>query len=142
MNSAYMCYYEHLAKLARVVDKKTMFLSHLLFRMEWEKDTRQMVINLSPHIKRQIMDIVSPDCGNKIKMANRYLSLYTGAGILKSLGGSAYLVDPMCYGGHKYVPKQLRLNNAKIYETRVFTEESEGVVESYIVTSDGERVDL
>lgn len=142
MNSAYMCYYQHLAKLALVANKQTMFLAHMLYHMEWESEAKQMVVHLNPRVKRSIMQEVARGSKDANRLANQYLQKLTKAGLIKGLGGGSYLVDPLSYGGHKYIGKQLRINSAKIYETRVFTEESEGVVESYIVTEDGERIDL
>ena len=142
MNSAFMCYYEHLAKLARVANKQTMFLAHMLYRMEWNDTTKQMVVNLTAFDKRSIMKEITPECENMNRLANRYLSALTEAGLIKSIGGGAFLVDPQSYGGHKYISKQLRNKSSLIYETRVFTDEVEGKMESYIVTEDGERVEL
>lgn len=142
MNSAFMCYYEHLAKLARVANKQTMFLSHMLYRMEWNHEAKQMVVNLTAFDKRSIMKEITPDCKNMNRLANRYLSALTEAGLVKSIGGGAFLIDPQSYGGSKYIPKQLRMNNSLIYETRVFSEESEGIEEFYIVTEDGEKIEL
>ena len=137
-----MCYYEHLAKLALVANKQTMFLSHMLYHMEWENDSKQMIVHLNPRVKRQIMESISEGSKDINRLANQYLHKLTKAGLIKSIGGGSYLVDPTSYGGHKYIQKHLRNKSSTIYETRVFSEDKNGVVESYIVTDDGVKVDL
>jgi len=142
MNSAYMCYYEHLAKLARVANKQTLFLAHVLYRMEFDDNTKQMIVNLTPHAKKEIIKTISGASKNFNRLANQYLQKLSNAGFLKSIGGGAYLIDPQSYGGAKYVPKQLRLDSGHIYEHRVFSTVTEGEVEAYIVTESGEKVEL
>jgi hypothetical protein len=142
MNSAFMCYYEHLAKLARVANKQTLFMAHMLYRMEWHSESKQLIVNLTAFDKRNIMKEITPDCKNMNRLANRYLSVLSEAGLIKSIGGGAYLVDPVSFGGHKYIPKDFRSKNAFIYETRVFSDNTEGIEEFYIVTEDGEKIEL
>ena len=142
MNTAYMCYYEHLAKLARVANKQTLFLAHLLYRMEFDKDAKQWLVTLSSFDKRAIIHAIGSGTDDPLRMASQYLTKLCASGLFKSLGGGAYLVDPKSFSGSKYIPKSLRQKNGKIYETRVFTEESDGEVEAYLVTDDGERIDL
>lgn len=137
-----MCYYEHLAKLAHVANKQTMFLAHMLYRMEWDNESKQMVVNLNPSQKRSIMKLVADGSKDSNRLANQYLLKLSKAGLIKSIGGGSYLVDPLSYGGHKYIPKELRMKSSFIYEKRVFTDSSEGEIESYIITEDGEKIDL
>jgi hypothetical protein len=88
------------------------------------------------------MKAISDDSKDPNRLASQYLSKLCHAGLIKSLGGGAYLVDPQSFGGSKYIPKKLRDKSGMIYETRVFSEDSEGEVVTYIITEDGERIDL
>jgi hypothetical protein len=142
MNSAFMCYYEHLAKLARVANKQTMFLAHMLYRMEWNAEANQMVVTLTAFDKRAIMKSIDSDTVDANRLANQYLLKLKNANLIKPLGGGAFLVDPASFGGHKYVNKKWRTVNSAIYETRVFMSDNEGEQSAYIVTDDGEKVDL
>jgi hypothetical protein len=144
MNTAYMCYFEHLAKLSIIANKQTLFLARMLYLMEFNIEAKQFVVNLTTAQKRDIVNAVSPDSKNPLNLAKQYILKLVQANIIKPLGGGQYLVNPECYGGGKYVPKGLRTKNSAIYETRVFKADTEsGAVESaYIITDDGEKVDL
>ena len=142
MNSVFMCYYEHLAKLSRIANKQTLFLAHVLYRMEWNKESKQFIAYLTTAQKREIINAIGCDCKNPLNSVKQYIGALTKAGMIKSIGGGAYLIDPASYGGSKYVPKNLRMKNSKLYETMVFTETTGDVEQSYIVTEDGERIDL
>ena len=142
MNSAYMTYCNNLAKLKVIANKKTMFLAHILYRMNWHKETRQYISTITAFDKREILKSIGAVSKNPIQLAGQYIHALTKAGLIKPLGGGGYLIDPDSYSGHKYVTSDLRLKNAMIYETRVFTDEGEGETQTYIVTEDGERIDL
>lgn len=143
MNSSYMCYYTHLAKLSVVANKQTLFLAHMLYRMEWHEESKQYVVNLNAHQKRDIMKAINfTGKTSLIRMANQYLNTISKSGLIQPAGGGMYLLDPRSYSGSKYVPKKYRDRGGVIYETRTFTSECEGEVETYIVTEDGERIDL
>lgn len=142
MASAYMCYYAHLAKLSVVANKQTMFLAHMLYKMEWSSEARQMIVTLTSFDKRNIMKSLDSDTVDANRLANQYLRKLKDAGLIKSLGGGAWLVDPASFSGAKYVDKKWRDKNSIIYETRVFTSDGEEDCSAYIVTEDGEKVDL
>ena len=142
MHSAYMCYYEHLAKLSRVANKQTLFLAHLLYRMEWNSDAKQCIVSLTAYDKRTIIEAIGCDSKDPGQLARQYLARLCKSGLIRSIGGSAYLIDPQSYSGSKYVSKKLRIKNSTIYETRVFMEDKEGEPSAYIITEEGERIDL
>jgi hypothetical protein len=110
--------------------------------MEWDGESKQMIVNLNPSQKRSIMKLVADGSKDANRLANQYLLKLSKAGLIKSIGGGSYLVDPQSYGGHKYIPKELRMKSSLIYENRVFSEEVEGATESYIITEDGEKIEL
>ena len=142
MHSAYMCYYGHLAKLSVVANKQTMFLAHMLYKMEFNSEAKQMVVTLTSFDKRNIVKAIDSNTVDANRLANQYLRKLKDAGLIKSLGGGAWLIDPASYGSSKYIDKKWRDKNSKIYETRVFTAEGEEGCSAYIVTEDGEKVDL
>lgn len=142
MNTVFMSYYEHLAKLATIANKQTLFLAHLLYRMELEKDTGQYVVTLTAYDKRKILQEIGCESKNWAGLSSQYIALLSKAGLIKAIGCGAYLVNPECYGGYKYIKKELRAKSSRLYETRVFTESHDGVEQAYIITDEGERIDL
>ena len=142
MNTVFMSYFEHLAKLSEVANKQTMFLAHLLYRMEFDGNLKQFIVSLSPHDKRKILKDIGCNSKAPLKLASQYIHILVKSELIKYVGGSAYLVCPKSYGSYKYIDKRLRDKNSMVYETRVFSEKNDGVTEFYIITEDGERVDL
>lgn len=144
MNSAYICYFEHLAKLSTIANKQTMFLAQLLYRMEFNNEAKQFVINLTTAQKREIIHAISPSSTNPLNLAKQYITKIAKANIIKPMGEGQYLVNPECYGGSKYMPKALRIKNGVVYETRAFKRNGEfGEFDNaYIITEDGEKIEL
>jgi len=142
MNTVFMSYFEHLAKLSEVANKQTMFLAHLLYRMEFESRSKQFIVSLSPHDKRKILKDIGCESKAPLKLASQYIHILVKSELIQYVGGSAYLVCPKSYGSYKYIDKQLRDKNSRIYETRVFSEDNNGVEEFYIITEDGEKIEL
>ena len=94
MKSPFVTYYENIAKLSTVANKRALFLAHILSRMEYEKSLNMLVVDLTPRIKRQIISEISDSCKNPLNSAKQYISHLVKAGLIKSIGGSAYTVDP------------------------------------------------
>ena len=141
MQSAFMCYFEHLAKLSRIANKQTLFLAHVLYRMDFDPKSKQYVVSLSAFDKKSIISDIGSDTTNALSMASHYLTTLCKAGLLRYIGDGAYIVDPMSFSIGKYVPKQLRRANSIIYETRIFKDD--GVdTKAYIITENGEKIDL
>ena len=142
MNTVFMSYYSHMAKLATVSNKQTLFLAHLLYRAEYDEVAKQSLVSLSAFDKRKILKEIGCISKNPLKLAGHYLYIIEKSGLIKGIGGSAYLIDPASFSSFVYVPKEIRGTRAVLYETRVFTEKTNGVEEAWIVTEDGERIDL
>jgi Neuraminidase (sialidase) len=137
-NSAYMVYYEHLAKLGSIANKQTLFLGHLLFYAEYDSALRQNVVELTPYRKRSIMTAIGSTSKNLLSVADHYLLKICKSGLIKGVGNGMYLIDPKSFGLTKYIKKELRNRSAIIYETRVFTEQQGSkVVSSYLIDEDG-----
>jgi len=141
MNSAFMLYTEQIAKLTQIANKQTMFLVHVLFYADFDKDSKQYTVDLSVARKKEILRKLDSKSTAGTNMANQYLAKISKAGIMKSIGDGRWLINPKGFSGYKYVPKKFRNANAAIYETRVFTEG--GVkTEAYIIDAEGIRHDL
>lgn len=139
MSKPFISYYEHLAKLSQVANKQTMFLSHLLWEMDFDTDTKQYLADMSSHKKIKIMKEVSPDIEEKnlLKLANQYLNKLKKLGIISPSGRRGlWLVNPTCYGQRYVVSKQLREDNLKIYSATIFTKD--GIKESNSTVSNSE----
>ena len=117
MSAPFITYYEALAKLSQIANKQTLFLAHILHEMEYEKELRQFLVDLSTYKKTQIMKQISPDVAEKslLNLANQYLSKLQKTGIIRNLGRGLWSVDPSCYGKFRIIPKDLRHKNKEVY---------------------------
>ncbi len=132
-----MSYYEHLAKLAFVANKKTLFLMHLLSRMEFDESTKINYVDLSPGVKRDILKSIGAKSANPLTLASQYIQTLQKAGLIKSIGSSRFMVDPMSFSYGKYVPKELREKSAKIFVQHVFIGDEEGFTETFVEDDNG-----
>lgn len=122
MSAPFITYYEALAKLSQIANKQTLFLGHLLHEMEYEKELRQFLIDLSTYKKVQIMKQISPGVAEKsmANLANQYLSKLQKTGIIRNLGRGLWAVDPSCYGKFRIIPKDLRHKNKDVFMSMRF----------------------
>jgi len=150
-SSPFLTYYEHLAKLSQVANKQTLFFAHLLLKMEYHEESKQNIVSLTPRDKKQILKAIQKpskdgsipkESVNPLRLASQYLSRLQGVGLIKYIGDCSYAIDPRSYGYSKYVPKHLRERSGKLYESRIFIENGECGCESYLISDDGERIDL
>jgi len=125
MSAPFITYYEALAKLSQIANKQTLFLAHILHEMEYEKELRQFLVDLSTYKKTQIMKQISPDVAEKslLNLANQYLSKLQKTGIIRNLGRGLWSVDPSCYGKFRIIPKDLRHKNKEVYMGMKFGQE-------------------
>lgn len=121
-NAPFITYYEALAKLSQIANKQTMFLGHILHDMDYDKELRQFLVDMSTYKKTQIMKKISPDVAEKsmLNLANQYLSKLQKAGLIRNLGRGLWAVDPSCYGRFKMIPKDLRHKNKNIWMNMSF----------------------
>jgi hypothetical protein len=122
MSAPYITYFEALAKLSQIANKQTMFLTHILHEMDYDKESRQFLVDLSPYRKTTIMKQISPDVDDKsvLNLANQYLSKLQKTGMIRNLGRGLWAVDTMCFGKFRIIPKDLRKKNHEIYMTMKF----------------------
>lgn len=116
-NAPFITYFEALAKLSQIANKQTMFLGHILHEMDYDKNLRQFLVDLSTYKKTNIMKQISPDVAEKslLNLANQYLSKLQKTGIIRNLGRGLWAVDPSCYGKFRIIPKDLRHKNRDIF---------------------------
>lgn len=120
MKQPFMSYYEHIAKLSLVANKQTLFLAHVLSRMEYDSTSKQLLVDLTPRVRRLILKELGVTSKNPLNLAKGYIRQLTKAGLIKPLGQGTYCIDPESYGYSKYVPKDLRERAGAIYEETTF----------------------
>lgn len=122
----FLSYYEHLAKLSQVANKKTMFLAYLLSNMVFSKSVRLYIVDITQHLKLEIMKEIAPelkDTRAAINRANQYLQELKKVELIKPMKGlrGTWAFDPMSFSGIHYVSKDLRSKNSKVFLTYQFT---------------------
>jgi hypothetical protein len=142
MKKPFMTYYEHLAKLACIANKKTLFLAHLLSRMDFNEETKIQYVDLTANVKRDILKAIGAKSVNPLVLAQQYIKELQKAGLIKSMGGGRYMIDPLSYGYAKYVSKELRERAANIYVKHVFSQDNEGFTETFVQDEYGEVTKL
>jgi hypothetical protein len=141
MKQPFMSYYEHIAKLAMVANKRTLFLAHVLSRIEYHDEQKVLYVDLPAMVKRDILKAIGAESENPLVLASQYINTLVKAGLIKSIGSSRYAIDPQSYGYSKYVKKELRDKAAKIYQTSVFDLNAK-VVETWVEDEQGNRFEL
>jgi len=169
MKRAFASYCEHFAKLSRIANNQTLFLSQMLMRMRHDKETKQNIVSLNKGEKIRIMRTLVKECDpdKLLRKANDTIRRLKDVGIIHGIGGGDYIVDPECYGTTNPVPEYLRMKAKAIYSCYVFTDNhisiDNGILDcdgkkisindlkgvktddeglDYILSADGERIDL
>lgn len=142
MNKAFVAYYDHLAKLARVANKQTLFLAHILYQADHDKKTGMLIVNLNAALKRKIIGEIESETGDRLRLAGQYLTKLKRAGLIKSLGGGMYSVDPESFGDGRYVSPRQRGLAAKIFESRTFNFDGSVSVDTFLIDENGEQIEL
>ena len=141
MKSPYIAYYTHLIKLSQIANKQTMFLSHMLTMMHYDKESKQNVVSMTQRTKRKIMDALGYTGSNPLKTADQYINRLKKKKMIASMGGGDWAVDPEDYGYAKYVGLELRMKSKAIFCSYQFTED--GVTETHsIIDEDGTKVEI
>ncbi len=125
MPAPFITYYEAIAKLAQVANKQTMFLSHILYNMEFSREHKQYIVDMSTAKKISIMKEISPAVKDSalLNLGNQYLNKLKKADFIRPVGRGIWLVNPMCYGKFRMISKHLRTENTKVYANMIFGEE-------------------
>lgn len=138
----FMTYFEALAKLSQIANKQTMFLSYMLHDMQYEKEMRQFLCDMSTYKKTNIMKKISPDVAEKsmLNLANQYLCKLQKAGLIRNLGRGLWAVDPSCFGQFRAITKDLRHKNKEIFLNMKFGED--GIEYTSVTDKAGNPTDL
>jgi len=139
MQNHFIAYYQHIAKLAQVANKQTIFLAYVLYHMEFDSDKKQYYADLSTAKKIEIMKKVSPevDSDKLLNLSNQYINKLKKADLIKSWGRGVWGVNPICYGAQRPISKSLREENVKVYSTAVFTKNGLETVDTKVVDEEG-----
>jgi hypothetical protein len=137
----FISYPEHIAKLAMVANKQTLFLAHMLSRMECHQEQKMLYVDLTSLAKRDILIAIGAKTKNPLSLASQYINKLQKAGLIKCIGKNRYAVDPQSFSYAKYVPKKLRDDAAKIYQTTVF-DVCAMAVETWAEDEQGNRIDF
>jgi hypothetical protein len=137
-----MMYFDNLGKLTVGMSKDTQFFVRMLQRMEYHAESKLNIVDLTARIKVEIVNEISPKVVDKQATASQYLFRLKNQGRIKFAGNGSYIIDPAQFGYAKYVGVNMRRASGEVYENRVYLEGGETKVEAYIITPDGERVDL
>ncbi len=140
MKNAYASYYAHLIQLRRYANKQTLFMAHLLTRMEFDQETKQLKVQLNAAIKRDIMRDINSKSSNLLKTADKYLYDLSQVGSIKSINPGTYIVDPECYGYNTTIPQELRMKSKAIYCSYEFSDEGIKITKG-IITKDNKMVE-
>ena len=92
-----MIFYEDLALLHTTANKRTMFFAELISRMDADN-----VVNVNANIKREICKSINSKTNNPVDIASTYIKQLCRNGMLRSLGGGGYLVNPKIAGFSNY----------------------------------------
>lgn len=142
MNTAFMSYYTSMAKLTKIANKQTMFLTHLLYRMEYSNELKMCVVDLRLAVKKDILKSIGSNGLNATRVASSYISELQSAGLIKSIGDCRYAIDPSSFSYGSYIPKELRDKTTAIYEKRSYTNNDIKIIETSVVLDDGEIVHI
>lgn len=141
-NGGVMMYFDNMARLTQNMSKETKFFFYMLLNMEFHEKTKMNIVHLTSNRRREIISKITPDSKDKLGLARQYLSRLCKQGRIKAASGGAYLIDPSLFGYSKFVPRDLRGRACNVYENRVYRDNGELGIEAYIITDDGERIDL
>lgn len=142
MDDGITMYFDNMAKLTCRMSKETKFLFHMLRLMEWDQETTMNIVHLNTCLRRKIINNITPDSKDPLSLSRQYLSRLCKQGRIKIATGGSYLIDPALFGYSKYVKPDWRKASGDVYENRIFYEDGTTGVEAYIITTDGERIEL
>lgn len=86
---SYKVFFDGLALLHTVANQQTLFLAYLLSDMDNDN-----MVHLTSYKKKQIMQEIGSKSKKPLIMAGQHLISLAHAGLVKSQGGGAYMVNP------------------------------------------------
>ena len=88
-----MIFYEDLALLQQTVNKQTLFLAHMVSRMDSDN-----IVQMTPYVREAIIIDIGCETKNKLALARQYLKILCDDGLVSDLGKGAYMVVPKLFG--------------------------------------------
>ena len=82
--------YNGLALLHTIANKQTQFFGYMLSRMDDDN-----LVSMTPNQRRQAIEEIGSKTENPLTMARQHIHGLVKAGLITSLGGSDYMVNPM-----------------------------------------------
>ena len=89
----YMTFYKDIALLHSICNKQTLFFAAMASRM----DDKQ-VVQMTPYIRKEIMDEIRTKSKDKLGAAKQYLFRLKESGLVADIGGGAYMINPRIHG--------------------------------------------
>ena len=89
----FMTFYRDIALLHTIANKQTMFFAHMVSRMDDDQ-----IVQMTPYVRKQIMDLIEATQKNRLAGATQYINKLVKAGLIVSVGGGAYMINPMIHG--------------------------------------------
>lgn len=86
---SYKIFYDSLALLHMVANQRTMFFASLLSRMNNNNE-----VHLTPYERRTILIEIGSKSKNPLAMAKDHLQNLAKSGLVTSIGGGSYMVNP------------------------------------------------
>jgi hypothetical protein len=142
MKKPFMTYYENMAKLATIANKQTMFLAHILSKAEFDSDLKMLVIDLTPRVKRAILQDIGAVSKDPLNLARTYTKQLVKAGLIKQIERGCYAIDPESYSYSTYVSKELRLRARNIFEKVQYSADGAEKKEVWVELKSGEMREI
>lgn len=94
----YMTFYKDIALLHSICNKQTLFFAEMVSRM----DSDQMV-QMTPYIRKQIIDVIGVKSTDKLAAARQYLSKLADSNLIANNNDGAYMVNPKIHGHNNFL---------------------------------------
>jgi len=88
-----MLFCEDIALLHSICNKQTLFFAEMLNRMDGDQ-----VVQMTAYTRKQIVEAIGSNSGNKLNIARQYLKQLSDAGLVADLSDGAYMVNPRIAG--------------------------------------------
>jgi len=89
----FMTFYRDIALLHAIANKQTLFFSHMVSRMD-----KDQIIQMTPYVRKQIMDLIGATQKNKLAGASQYIDKLIKSELIASVGDGAYMINPRIHG--------------------------------------------
>ena len=86
---SYKVFFDGLALLHTVANQETLFLAYLLAEMDEEN-----IVHMTAYQKKEIMREIGSKTKSPLTMANQHLFSLCKKGLLTTIGGGSYMVNP------------------------------------------------